>query len=64
MTQDPSRAALFDTGPSGLTGIRLALEPSTEITGRIVTSEGAPLEGVGLKVVAATDYHDLVTTVG
>jgi hypothetical protein len=59
MTQEPGLAGLFTPGASGLTGLTLHLEPSTTMTGRVVTQDGAPLPGVELYIYAHTDQRDI-----
>ena len=62
MTQNPGAAALFTTGSSGLEGLRLRLEPSSDVSGRVVTQSGTPVEGVELYPYARAAWYDLITT--
>jgi hypothetical protein len=64
MTQDPSRAALFVPGASGLTGVELRVEPATAISGHLRTPDGTPVEGVQVDVMIAADYNDLDKNLG
>jgi hypothetical protein len=59
MTQEPGLAALFDPGALGLTGLTVRLEPSTTMTGRVMTQDGTPLPGIELHILPDTDQRDI-----
>jgi hypothetical protein len=61
MSQNPMAAALFTPGDAGLDGLRLQLEPSAEVSGRIISQSGTPIEGVELYPYAKTTWYDLIT---